>query len=168
MTGAGPVGQVDALTARPTRERVLRRFAGAGAAVLVAGALLGWTWLAYLVLVGALVTYVVGIPLSLWLERRSLDGPGVLWRHLVAGLWAGGLVGFAFYPPGFLLTATIGAGIGAAAALVAAAAGTELPRRALWPAVLVGPLVLAALAWSVWLQETRLAAAAGVVPTLGP
>lgn len=166
MAGVGPIEQVDALTAGPTRERVLRRVAGAGVAVLVAGALLGWTGFGHVVLLGAVVTYVVGVPVSLWLERRCLDGPGVLRRHLVAGLWSGGLVGFAFYPPGFLLTATIGAGVGAAVALVAAAAGTHLPHRALWPAVLFGPLVLAVLAWSVWLQETRLVATSVGIPVV--
>jgi hypothetical protein len=173
VAGAGSghlLGEPGALARRTTGERVLRRLAGAGVAVLVAGVLLGWTWFAHIVMVGAVVTYVVGVPLSLWLERRTLDEPGVLGRHLVAGLWAGGLVGFATYPPGFLVSATIGAGVGAgvgaAVAVVSAAAGTHLPRRALWPAALVGPLVLALVAYPVWQETRRTSASFDQVPVV--
>lgn len=68
-------------------ERLVRRLAGAGTATLVVGGGL-LLWLPPGAVIAAAVIYLVGIPLSLWLERRwpAADGPPPVRRY--AGLGA--------------------------------------------------------------------------------
>lgn len=136
----------------PTRERVLRRFAGAGVAVALVPTVV-WLvapWLIWVLAFAAAAVYAVGVPLSMWLERRAREGPGVLVRHVVAGSWAGGVLGFLLLPTGLFLGATAGGFVGAASAAVAVVVGLALPRRALWPVALLAPALPALTTSPLW------------------
>jgi hypothetical protein len=139
-TGADPFGE-------QVGERVLRRLAGAGVAVTIAGALAG-TWAVEVlpwVLLGAAVVYLLGVPVS-WLVVRRGGAP--LARHVVAALLLALLVGAVLAlltDDGFVgwwavyAMAAVGAGVPVAA--LAVGVGMALPDRWVAPVAGVGLLV---------------------------
>lgn len=115
-----------------------------------------FTELAPIVLLGAGVAYLVGVPLS-W-GMGSWRHPPVITGHLLAGAVVGALVavGFvlldgtvAWWALYAMFAIPIGGGVAALAAWVAIA----LPARAVWPAALVGLMVTSlVLPTATWLD----------------
>ena len=134
-------------------ERLWRRLAGAGAAVLVtaAGFLLWTIEVLPLVLIGILVVYALGLPAS-WLLCR---GPtALIRRHLLAGLVVGALTTALLVLVTQALElwrtlAIITTGIGMPLAVAAAWAGVTLAHRWVKPLALTGLLFAAAILLSV-------------------
>ena len=130
-------------------ERLWRRLAGAGTAVLItaAGFLLWRIEVLPLVLIGITVVYLLGLPASWLLCRR----PGTLIsRHLLAGLVVAALTttllvlgaqASELWPAFAVITIGIGMPLSAAAAW----AGTALPHRWVKPLALTGLLFAATI-----------------------
>jgi hypothetical protein len=152
MTGAdgtvmapAPPGEPADPFGRTVAERVWRRLAGAGVAVLAAG--VGSTlWISdllFAVLIGTAVIYLLGVPAS-WLIARRPTAP--VSRHLIAalpvGALAAALVSLLTRDPSWLPAMTvIGIGIGIPVAVVAAWSGLKLPDPWVKPVAVAGLLV---------------------------
>ena len=134
-------------------ERLWRRLAGVGAAVLVtaAGFLLWSIEVLPLVLIGIIVVYLLGLPASWLLCRRPV---ALIRRHLLAGVVVGTLTtallvlvtqASELWPTFAIITI----GIGTPLAVAAAWAGVTLPHRWVKPLALTGLLFVATILLSV-------------------
>lgn len=142
-------------------ERVWRRLAGAGAAVMPVAALAvtaGATEALPWVLFGALVVYVLGVPASWVVSRR---GRAPVRGHVFAAFGLGILVaaGLAAFSDEFLawwgIFALVAVGTGVPLAALAAWVGPALPPRWVHPVAIVGLVVMVVVlpvgAW--WAQR---------------
>lgn len=149
MSEARPAGPGDPF-GEDVGERLWRCLAGAAVAVVpVAAGLSLWTTGALpFVLLGALVVYLLGVPVSWVLTRRG--GRPVI-RHAVAAAGVGVVVAGALAAlslpeeplPWFAVYAIYAVGIGVPLAVLATGAGLALPARWLRPVAAVGLLVVA-------------------------
>ena len=130
-------------------DRLWRRLAGLGAAVLVTAAgFLAWTIeVLPVVLIGITVVYLLGLPASWLLCQRS---GALIRRHLLVGLMVAALTtavlvvvtqASELWPTFALITIGIGLPLAAAAAW----AGVTLPHRWVKPIALAGLLFAAAI-----------------------